>query len=219
MKHVSEYRDPSRVMRLAERLAETAVHPWTIMEVCGGQTHSVLRFGLDQLLPPGLTLVHGPGCPVCVTPVALIEHALQIAARPEVILASFGDMLRVPGSSGCLRDARARGADVRVVSAPLDAIALAEAAPDRQIVFFGVGFETTAPALAIALIEARRRGLSNFSRSPGAWANPSSSPALNQSICSMDCSPPSPSSRPARRVRRTPTPAPWPWTATPTPSR
>lgn len=163
MKYLNEYRDPARVRALVDQLRAATRHPWTIMEVCGGQTHSVLRFGLDQLLPEGLRLIHGPGCPVCVTSVALIDHALQIAATPGVIFCSFGDMLRVPGSSADLRALRARGADVRVLTAPLDALALAEAHPDRPVVFFGVGFETTAPALAIALIEARRRRLSNFS--------------------------------------------------------
>lgn len=133
------------------------------MEICGGQTHGIVKFGLDQLLPPQVQLVHGPGCPVCVTPVASIDRALAIAARPEVIFCSFGDMLRVPGSHGSLLDAKARGADVRVVYAPLDAVQLAAREPQRQVVFFAIGFETTAPANALAVRTAHRTGLTNFS--------------------------------------------------------
>ncbi|MEX2044298.1 MAG: hydrogenase formation protein HypD, partial [Opitutus sp.] len=136
---------------------------WTIMEICGGQTHSIVRFGLDELLPPPVTLVHGPGCPVCVTPVGLIDAAVELACRPGVTLCSFGDMLRVPGTSADLLTARARGGDVRVVYSPLDAVAIAAREPARQVVFFGIGFETTAPVTALAVLQARRRSLENFS--------------------------------------------------------
>ena len=163
MRFVHEFRDPGRVLALTAALRAEVRRPWTVMEVCGGQTHSVLRFGLDQLLPEGLRLVHGPGCPVCVTPAELIDHAVQIARTPGVTLATFGDMLRVPGNAGDLRMARAEGASVEIVRAPLDALTLAERQPLHPVVFFGVGFETTAPALAIALLEARRRGVDNFS--------------------------------------------------------
>lgn len=157
------YRDPEACHRLADEIAAAVTRPWVLMEVCGGQTHAILRHGLDRLLPSGLELVHGPGCPVCVTPTSWIDKAIDIALRPGVIFCSFGDMLRVPGSSGDLLGARARGADVRIVYAPLDALAIAEANPDREIVFFAVGFETTAPASAIAVHQARAAGVGNFS--------------------------------------------------------
>ncbi|MBI4955927.1 MAG: hydrogenase formation protein HypD [Myxococcales bacterium] len=163
MRFVDEYRDPDAARRTAEAIRRDTTRAWTLMEVCGGQTHAIVRFGIDELLPPGLSLVHGPGCPVCVTPVELLDKAQLIAARPEVIFCSFGDMLRVPGSHGDLFAVRARGGDVRVVYSPLDALALARQHPDRQIVFFAVGFETTAPANALAALTARRRGLRNFS--------------------------------------------------------
>jgi hydrogenase expression/formation protein HypD len=163
MRFRDEYRQAATARGLADALAATMTRPWTLMEVCGGQTHAILRFGVDALLPPGLALVHGPGCPVCVTPVDYIDKAIEIAACPGVILCSFGDMLRVPGSAGTLLEARARGADIRTVYSPLDALALARAAPDREIVFFAVGFETTAPANALAAYQARREGLGNFS--------------------------------------------------------
>ena len=153
---------------LLAELQRTTRRPWTLMEVCGGQTHSILRWGLDQLLPPQLTLIHGPGCPVCVTPAATIDQALQLAACPGVILCSYGDMLRVPGSrtDGLARDllqARARGADVRVLSAPLQALDLARAHPGHQVVLLAVGFETTAPATALLVEQARGLGLTNLS--------------------------------------------------------
>jgi hydrogenase expression/formation protein HypD len=152
------------VHRCAEAIARSITRPWTLMEVCGGQTHAILQHGLDQLLPPGLELVHGPGCPVCVTPAGLIDQAIALARRPGVTVCSFGDMLRVPGAAGdTLLAARARGGDVRMVYSPLDALALARAEPARDVVFFAVGFETTAPANAVAVARAAREGLGNFS--------------------------------------------------------
>jgi hydrogenase expression/formation protein HypD len=163
MRFRDEYRDAAAARQLADLIADAVTRPWTLMEVCGGQTHAIVRFGIDELLPPGLTLVHGPGCPVCVTPVEYVDKAIDIASRPGVILCSFGDMLRVPGTNGDLFAAKSRGGDVRVVYSPLDAVALARAEPDREIVFFAVGFETTAPANAMAAYRARREGLRNFS--------------------------------------------------------
>ena len=163
MKYLDEYRDPEAARGYVEALRRTVTRPWTIMEVCGGQTHSIVRYGLDRLLPEGVTLVHGPGCPVCVTPVELIDRALELAARPEVILCSFGDMLRVPGSGRDLLGVKASGGDVRPVYSATDALALARRHPDRQVVFFAVGFETTAPANALAVALARRQGVANFS--------------------------------------------------------
>jgi hydrogenase expression/formation protein HypD len=163
VKYLDEYRDGAAVARLCEAIGAATTRPWVVMEVCGGQTHAIVRYGLDELLPPGLELVHGPGCPVCVTPVQTLDRAHAIASRPEVIFCSFGDMLRVPGSHGDLLALRARGADVRVVYSPLDALAIAAANPDREVVFFAIGFETTAPANAMALALAKRRRLGNFS--------------------------------------------------------
>jgi hydrogenase expression/formation protein HypD len=163
MKYLDEYRDPEIAARLCRRIRETVTRPWVLMEVCGGQTHSIVRYGIDQMLPDGVELVHGPGCPVCVTPLETIDRAHAIAERPEVIFTSFGDMLRVPGTRGDLLGLKARGADVRVVYAPLDALAIARANPQREVVFLGVGFETTAPANAMALVQARRQGIGNFS--------------------------------------------------------
>ena len=163
MKHLTEYRDGPTAQRLAKEIRQLTTRPWVLMEVCGGQTHSIIRNGLDQLLPPEIELVHGPGCPVCVTPLEMIDRALAIAARPDVIFCSFGDMLRVPGSDGDLFQVRAGGGDVRVVYSPLDAVKLARENPGREVVFFGIGFETTAPANAMAVHLARRLGLANFS--------------------------------------------------------
>ncbi len=163
MRYRDEYRDPAAARGLAAAIARTVTRPWTLMEVCGGQTHAIVRFGLDELLPKNVTLVHGPGCPVCVTPVDYIDKAIEIASRPEVTLCSFGDMLRVPGSRGDLLAAKARGGDVRIVYSPLDALAIARAEPGREVVFFAVGFETTAPANAMAAFQAKREGLRNFS--------------------------------------------------------
>lgn len=163
MKFVDEYRDGAAVARLREAIEKTVTRPWVIMEVCGGQTHSIVRYGLDELLPGKVELVHGPGCPVCVTPLVTIDRAHAIASAPEVIFCSFGDMLRVPGSHGDLLSLRAKGADVRVVGSPLDALAIAAANPKREVVMFAIGFETTAPANAMAISLAHRRRLTNFS--------------------------------------------------------
>jgi hydrogenase expression/formation protein HypD len=163
MKFVDEYREARPARELAAAIGRAVTRPWTIMEICGGQTHAIVKFGLDQLLPPHVTLVHGPGCPVCVTPLELIDQAIAIAARPDVVFCSFGDMLRVPGSQTDLLSVKARGGDVRIVYSPLDAVKLAVEMPDREIVFFAVGFETTAPANAMAVVQARRAGRRNFS--------------------------------------------------------
>lgn len=163
MKHLDEYRDPSQVKALLREIEELVSQPWVIMEICGGQTHSFLRHGLDALLPPQIELVHGPGCPVCVTPLEQIDKAITIASRPEVIFTSYGDMLRVPGSGTDLFSVRAKGGDVRVVYSPLEAVQLAEAHPDKEVVFFAIGFETTAPANAMAVLLAQRKGIRNFS--------------------------------------------------------
>jgi hydrogenase expression/formation protein HypD len=163
VRFVDEYRDADTVRRIAAAIARVAQRPWTIMEVCGGQTHAIVRFGLDELLPETVTLVHGPGCPVCVTPVETLDKACAIAAQPGVIFCSYGDMLRVPGSHADLQRVKAAGADVRIVYSPLDALRLARAHPDRQVVFLAVGFETTAPAHAMAVHQARSQGLKNFS--------------------------------------------------------
>ena len=163
MKYVDEYRDAGAVRALARAIHAATRNPWTIMEICGGQTHGIVKFGIDELLPKQITLVHGPGCPVCVTPVALIDAAIHLARTPGVILCSFGDMLRVPGSDIDLLSAKAAGADVRMVYSPLNAVQLARENPGREVVFFAVGFETTAPANAMAAVQARALGLKNFS--------------------------------------------------------
>jgi hydrogenase expression/formation protein HypD len=163
MKFIDEYRDAGAASALARAVAREVTRPWVIMEVCGGQTHTIVRYGLDHLLPPLVELVHGPGCPVCVTPLETIDRAHAIADRPDVTFCSFGDMLRVPGSHGDLLRLKAAGRDVRVVYSPLDAVELAAKNPDRKVVFFAIGFETTAPANAMAVWLARRRGLTNFS--------------------------------------------------------
>jgi hydrogenase expression/formation protein HypD len=163
VKYLDEYRDAEAARRFAVHLAEITTRPWTIMEVCGGQTHAIVRFGIDQLLPPGITLVHGPGCPVCVTPVEMVDRAIAIASLSEVIFCSFGDMMRVPGTCSDLLRVKAQGGDVRTVYAPSDAVEIAARNPQQQIVFFAVGFETTAPANALAVYQAKRRQLQNFS--------------------------------------------------------
>jgi hydrogenase expression/formation protein HypD len=163
MKYLSEYRDPALARTLVQRIRGAATREWALMEVCGGQTHTIVKQGINQVLEGAVEMIHGPGCPVCVTPLEQIDRALHLAARPGVIVASFGDMLRVPGSDADLLQARARGADVRIVYSPLDALALARRHLDREVVFFAVGFETTAPATAMAVWQASREGLGNFS--------------------------------------------------------
>jgi len=163
MRYLDEFRDPAAAATLVEQIVRRASRRWTIMEVCGGQTHSIIRNGIDQLLSGAVEFIHGPGCPVCVTPLEMIDRALEIAARDDVIFCSFGDMLRVPGSRHDLFSVRARGGDVRIVYSPLDATRVAADNPTKQVVFFGVGFETTAPANAMAVVHAQRLGLGNFS--------------------------------------------------------
>lgn len=161
MKYLNEFRNAALLNGLAENIRDRCHHPWTLMEVCGGQTHSIVKYGLEQLLPDTLELVHGPGCPVCVTAAKTIDRAVAIAERADVIFCSYGDMLRVPGSEHSLNDAKANGADVRILYSPLDTLDIARRHPDRKVVFFAVGFETTAPATAMALAQARREGLHN----------------------------------------------------------
>ena len=162
MRYIDEYRDPALARKLLDEIRRKALHHWTIMEICGGQTHSIIRNGIDQLLPDTIELVHGPGCPVCVTPLESIERALAIAAREEVIFTSFGDMLRVPGNARDLFMVRSAGGDVRIVFSPLDALQIARDNPSKEVVFFAVGFETTAPANAMAVWQAAREGINNF---------------------------------------------------------
>lgn len=181
---MDEYRDPAAAQRALAAIRALVTRPWTVMEVCGGQTHAILKYGLDVLLPPEVTLLHGPGCPVCVTPAAKIDRAIALASRPEVILCSFGDMLRVPGSSLDLLSAKAAGGDVRIVYSPLDALDLARRTPDREVVFFAVGFETTAPGNAMAACLARRDGVRNFSLLVSHALVP---PALEAILASSGC--------------------------------
>jgi hydrogenase expression/formation protein HypD len=163
MKYIEEFNDPELAKRLLDDIHATVTRPWAIMEVCGGQTHSIIRHGIDQLIPDQIEMIHGPGCPVCVTPLELIDKALEIASRPEVTFCSFGDMLRVPGSGRDLFRIKSEGGDVRVVYSPLDALKIARENPDREVVFFGIGFETTAPPNAMTVYQAARLGVPNFS--------------------------------------------------------
>lgn len=163
MKYLDEYRDADLTRKLLVDLQRTVIHPWTLMEVCGGQTHSIIKSGLDQLLPPLITLVHGPGCPVCVTPLEQIDKSIALASRSDVIFTSYGDMLRVPGSDRDLFAVKAAGGDVRIVYSPLDALKIARDNPDKNVIFFAIGFETTAPANAMAVLQAKAQGLRNFS--------------------------------------------------------
>jgi hydrogenase expression/formation protein HypD len=172
MKFVAEYRDADLARQYVEAIATITTRPWTIMEICGGQTHTIVKYGIDRLLPAGIRLIHGPGCPVCVTPAEIIDAALSIASQPEVIFCSFGDMLRIPGSLPVGSEAtavldllavKAAGGDIRIVYSPLAAVEIARHSPERQVVFFAVGFETTAPATAMAVYQAEQLGLSNFS--------------------------------------------------------
>ena len=184
MRFVNEYRDAAAVSEFAAAIRKITTRPWTLMELCGGQTHAIVKFGIDELLPPEITLVHGPGCPVCVTPLEMIDQAVQIAARPEVIFCSFGDMLRVPGSESDLFGVKAKGGDIRIVYSPMDAVELAKANPDREVVFFAVGFETTAPANAMAVHQAKLAGIRNFSILVSHVLVP---PAMSAILDSPDC--------------------------------
>jgi hydrogenase expression/formation protein HypD len=163
VKYLDEYRDASIARALAGSIAQRVTRPWVLMEICGGQTHTLMKYGIDQMLPPEVELVHGPGCPVCVTPLEVVDKAITIASRPNVTFVSYGDMLRVPGSRLDLFRVKAGGGDVRIAYSPMDAVRIARRLPDRQVVFFAVGFETTAPANAMAVLQAAREGLRNFS--------------------------------------------------------
>lgn len=163
MKYLTEFRDYKSAQALARKINEIIRNQWKIMEICGGQTHSILKYNIDELLPEKITLIHGPGCPVCVTPLEMIDKAIQIASRKDVIFTSFGDMLRVPGSELDLLSVKANGGDVRMVYSPLDAVKIAQANPDKKVVFFAVGFETTAPANAMSVLTAKKLGLKNYS--------------------------------------------------------
>lgn len=176
MKYIDEYRDGRVARGLASEIARVCTRPWVLMEICGGQTHTIMRYGLDELLPKGLELVHGPGCPVCVTPLETIDKAIELASRPDVTLVSYGDMLRVPGSKSDLLCAKAKGADVRVAYSPTEAIKIAQRLPDRKVVFLAIGFETTAPANAMAAWMAKRQGLPNFSMLVFPCAGPARDP-------------------------------------------
>ena len=184
MKFLNEYRDPKAAEKLAQAIWKKVTRPWTIMEICGGQTHTIVKTGLEDLLPREIALVHGPGCPVCVTPIELIDKAVAIAQRPDAIFCSFGDMLRVPGSSKSLFDVKAEGGDVRIVYSPLDALKLARSHPKKQVVFFAVGFETTAPANAMAAWQADREGIENFSLLVSHVLVP---PAMEALLSSQNC--------------------------------
>ncbi len=183
MKYISEYRDAKLVHGVIEEIRRTVTRPWTIMEICGGQTHAIVRHGIDQLLPREIELVHGPGCPVCVTPLELIDKALAIASSPNVIFTSYGDMLRVPGSGRDLFSVRAAGGDVHVVYSPLDAVKIAQENPDKQVVFFAIGFETTAPANVMSVVQAKQLGLKNYSILVSHVRVP---PAMHAILCSPE---------------------------------
>ena len=184
MKYLDEYRDGELAQKIAREVHQVTTRPWNIMEVCGGQTHAIVKFGIDELLPKQITLIHGPGCPVCVTPLEMIDKALDIAARPNVLFTSFGDMLRVPGSTTDLLSVKAKGGDVRIVYSPLDVVKLAGQNPGKEVVFFGVGFETTAPATAMAVYQAAQQRLKNFSLLISHVLVP---PAMEALLSSPDC--------------------------------
>ena len=178
-----DYRSAELTRKFIEQIRRITTQPWNIMEICGGQTHALLQYGIDQLLPPEITLIHGPGCPVCVTSLEAVETALQIAAQPGVTFTTFGDMLRVPGNHQDLFSARANGADVRVVVSPMDAVRLAQAEPERQVVFFAIGFETTVPSIAASILHAERNAITNFSILP---ANVLVPPAIHAILSSPE---------------------------------
>ncbi len=184
MKFVDEYRDAKTAQDYARAIAKIVTKPWKIMEICGGQTHSIVKYGIDQLLPKEITLIHGPGCPVCVTSIQLIDQAIYLAERPEIILCSFGDMLRVPGTKKDLLSVKATGADVRIVYSPVDALKVAKDNPNKQVVFFAVGFETTAPATSMAIFRAEQQELTNFSMLVSHVLVP---PAMEAILASPDC--------------------------------
>ncbi|MEE3717963.1 hydrogenase formation protein HypD [Tumidithrix elongata RA019] len=184
MKFVNEFRDAKIAQQLAQEIASLVTQPWTIMEICGGQTHAIVKYGIDELLPKNITLIHGPGCPVCVTPIERIDRAIAIASQPDVVLCSFGDMLRVPGSAIDLLAVKATGADIRIVYSPLDCLKIAQQNPDKQVVFFAVGFETTAPATAMAIYQAKQLDLKNFSMLVSHVLVP---PAMEAILSSSDC--------------------------------
>lgn len=184
MKFISEYRNPELAQRYLEAIRRIASRPWTIMEICGGQTHSLVKNGILEMLPPEITMVHGPGCPVCVTPLNLIDKAIELAEQKEVILCSFGDMLRVPGSQKSLLEAKAAGADVRILYSPLEAVQLAKQNPERQVIFFAVGFETTAPANALSVLHAQQLGLKNYAILASQVLVP---PAMQALLSDEDC--------------------------------
>ncbi|MEW1549526.1 hydrogenase formation protein HypD [Streptomyces tsukubensis] len=184
MKYLEEFRDPALARGLLDDIRAAVTRPWALMEVCGGQTHTIIRHGIDQLLPEGVELIHGPGCPVCVTPLEVIDKALEIASRPGVVFCSFGDMLRVPGSDRDLFRVRGEGGDVRVVYSPLDALRIARENPDKEVVFFGIGFETTAPPNAMTVHQARKQGIRNFSMLVSHVRVP---PAIEAVMTSPDC--------------------------------
>lgn len=163
MKYLTEYRDPALAKKVLQEIKDTLTKPWKIMEICGGQTHSLVKNGILSVLPKEITMVHGPGCPVCVTPLNLIDKAIYLATEKEVILCSYGDMLRVPGSKMSLLEAKAKGADIRILYSPLEAVSIAEKNPDKEVVFFAVGFETTAPSNALSVLHAEKLGLKNYS--------------------------------------------------------
>jgi len=185
MKYVDEYRDPQAAAGTLAAIDKLVTRPWSVMEICGGQTHAIVKYGIDQMLPEPVTLVHGPGCPVCVTPVGLIDQAIELSQRDDVILVSFGDMARVPGSAANLLSAKAGGADLRLVYSPLDALPIARDNPDKQVVFFAVGFETTAPATAMAARLAQTEEIENFSMLVSHVLVP---PAMQAILSSPDCS-------------------------------
>jgi hydrogenase expression/formation protein HypD len=162
MKYIDEFRDPKIAHRLVEEITQRVTKKWTLMEICGGQTHTLVRYGFEEMLPAKINLVHGPGCPVCVTPLEVVDKAIEVAARPDVIFVSYGDMLRVPGSSKDLFHVKAEGGDVRIVYSPMEALKIAGLNPEKKVVFFGIGFETTAPPHAMAVLQAHREGLKNF---------------------------------------------------------
>lgn len=187
MKYIDEFRNPDLAESYVKEIKSITTKPWNIMEVCGGQTHSLVKFGIPQLLPDGINMIHGPGCPVCVTPLSLIDKAVHLAAHKGVVLCSFGDMMRVPGSEMSLLDAKANGADVRILYSPLECIKIAQEEPDKEVVFFAVGFETTAPANALAILQAKEHELSNFSiLTSHVLVPPAIEAIMNDPACQID---------------------------------